>query len=109
MCGVSQGFRLAPLLFINYMNDICNVSHLCTLLYSDDTSMVVNNKNIDKLLDFLNDEMNNLSICMKANKLSLNVNTYITNYTNNYRHLKLFSVLTIKSESHFHKETYHNF
>ena len=50
------------------INDICNVSHLCTLLYADDTSVVENDKNFDKLLEILNDELNKLSIWLKANK-----------------------------------------
>ena len=56
------------------MNDICNVSHLCTILYADDTSVVANDKNLDKLRKFFNDELNKLSSGLKANKLSLNIN-----------------------------------
>ena len=55
------------------MNDKCNVSHLCTILYADDTSVLVNDKN-DKLLVILNDELNKLSTYLKTNTLSLNVN-----------------------------------
>ena len=55
------------------MNDICNVSHLCTILYADDTSALVNDKTLDKLLEILNGELNKLSTWLKANKLSLNV------------------------------------
>ena len=44
------------------MNDICNVSHLCTILYADDTSVVANDKNHDKLLEIQNDELNKLTV-----------------------------------------------
>ena len=74
ICGVPQGSILGSLLFIIHMNDICNVSHLCTILYADDTSVVANDKHFDKLLEILNDELNKLSIWLKANKLSLNIN-----------------------------------
>ena len=29
------------------MNDICNVSHLCTILYADDTSVAVIDQHLD--------------------------------------------------------------
>ena len=52
------------------MNDICNVSEmLFYILYADDTTVIIKDKDISILLQTLNVE---LSIWLKANKLSLN-------------------------------------
>ena len=50
-----EGSILGPLLIIIYMNDICNASDLLyTILYEDDTSVLLNGKNIQKLMDIIN-------------------------------------------------------
>ena len=57
-CGVPQGSILGPLLFIITMNDIGNVSEfLYTILYADDTCVLLNGKDYLSLIASLNSEL----------------------------------------------------
>ena len=73
-CGVPLCSILGPLLFSVSMNDIGNVSEfLYTILYADDTCILLNGKDYLNLITFLNVELGKLSIWLRASKLSLNV------------------------------------
>ena len=64
---------MGPLLFIIYMNDICNVSKfLYMILYADDTCVLLNGKDLNNLIQSMNTELDLLSTWLKSNKLSLN-------------------------------------
>ena len=55
------------------MNDICNVSDICfAIMYADDTSLVVNGKDLNALIQLLNTALIDLCTWFKANRLSLN-------------------------------------
>ena len=50
-CEVPQGLNLWSLLFIIYMNDICNVLELLyTIMYADDTSVIMSGNDMESLI-----------------------------------------------------------
>ena len=74
-CGVPQGSILGPILFILYINDLCNVSEfLKFVLFADDTNLFASGDNIETLCNDINRELNKINIWFKINKLSLNLN-----------------------------------
>ena len=56
------------------MNDICYASELLfNVLYSDDTSIFLSHKDLQTLVQSMNNEMKHISQWLKANKLTLNI------------------------------------
>ena len=73
-CGVPQGSILGPLLFLVYVNDLCNVSSIVEcLLYADDTSLYVTGSNINEMIQCMNNELERIVQWLNVNKLTLNV------------------------------------
>ena len=73
-CGVPHGSLLGPVLFLLFINDICNVSNLLKfVLFADDTNIFCSNENVEVLHDTLNRELAELVVWFSINKLSLNL------------------------------------
>ena len=74
ICGAPQGSILGPLFFILHINDLPACSNeLEFILFADDTSIFFEHSDLDVLTSHLNDQLNNVSTWLKANKLSINV------------------------------------
>ena len=72
-CGVPQGSILDHLLFIIYVNEICNRSKfLFSIMYADDTTVLLSGDDLNDLTCLLNKELEFLFIWLKSNKFSLN-------------------------------------
>ena len=69
-----RGGILGPLLFLIYINDLPNsLQGAVPRMFADDTNLTLSAKTLTELKLALTPELNNLSCCLKANKLSLNV------------------------------------
>ena len=72
--GVPQGSILGPLLFILFMKDFSRSSTLLfSILFADDTSVFLEGTEYLKLIKTLNNELENVTKWLNANRLTVNM------------------------------------
>ena len=71
-CGVAQGSKLGPLLFLLYINDLPNAINSTPRLFANDTCLLLANSSKLSLLSNMNSELTKLNLWCNNNYLTIN-------------------------------------
>ncbi|MBM3938923.1 MAG: reverse transcriptase family protein, partial [Sphingomonadales bacterium] len=93
--GVPQGSVLGPILFLIYVNDLPGCSDFLTLLFADDTTLVLSHTDINFLCNWVNIELQKVVKFFRQHKLALHpLKTKFMLFSNNHlvknRNIELF-------------------